>query len=443
MRKTLLSFTTFFAAALAHAATLSPIQLLNPAGSTAGQVISSAGPSSAPAWSGVSVSTASGTLPIANGGTGATTQSGALSNVLGASAVPVANGGTGATTAANARSNLGVPSTGLNTYSGNQNILATAPTLTLDDTSGANASIITLRSNGTTYWQVQKTATNNYAVSRYVSGSFIDHPISCATATGVCTLTQRPVFGSATPWDSANLASPATTGANTFTGNQTIGLSTPSLILNETSGASFSNLTYQSAGTIYWTVSKSSANNFNISRYVSGSFVDNPISCATATGVCTLTHALVPSQTEGIVGTTTNNNAQAGSIGEVISSSVAVGSAVSLTTGTAANVTSISLTAGDWQVCGNVATNPGGTTTQSGLIGSISTTSATHATAPNSGAYVNKPYATASAGQAIATPVGCMRQLLSATTTVYLVVTSTFATSTNAAYGFIGARRMR
>ena len=50
----------------------------------------------------------SGTVPIANGGTGATTQPGALSNILGTSAVPITNGGTGATTAAAARTALGL-----------------------------------------------------------------------------------------------------------------------------------------------------------------------------------------------------------------------------------------------------------------------------------------------------------------------------------------------
>lgn len=56
------------------------------------------------------------TLPIAvaSGGTGATTQSQALTNILGASTIPIANGGTGASTSASARSNLGAAASGAN-----------------------------------------------------------------------------------------------------------------------------------------------------------------------------------------------------------------------------------------------------------------------------------------------------------------------------------------
>lgn len=57
-----------------------------------------------------------GAIPIANGGTGATTVAGAR-NALGLGntdgAIPIANGGTGATTAAAARTNLGINATNL------------------------------------------------------------------------------------------------------------------------------------------------------------------------------------------------------------------------------------------------------------------------------------------------------------------------------------------
>jgi hypothetical protein len=56
-------FALFTAAAIsigASAATLLPIQLLNPAGSTSGQAIVSTGPSTAPAWGGIAVSSLTG-----------------------------------------------------------------------------------------------------------------------------------------------------------------------------------------------------------------------------------------------------------------------------------------------------------------------------------------------------------------------------------------------
>ncbi|MEF1435483.1 hypothetical protein QWU86_11715, partial [Neisseria gonorrhoeae] len=81
--------------------------------------------------------------------------------------------------------------------------------------------------------------------------------------------------------------------------------------------------------------------------------------------------------TAGIVGTTTNNNANAGSDGEFISSSVVVGSAVALTTNVTANVTSITLTAGDWDVAGTVSINPARSTTIAAVIAGISNTTAT------------------------------------------------------------------
>jgi len=61
------------------------------------------------------VTSASVATPIANGGTGQTTQSAALTALLGASAVPVANGGTGATTQTAARTALQAASSGANT----------------------------------------------------------------------------------------------------------------------------------------------------------------------------------------------------------------------------------------------------------------------------------------------------------------------------------------
>ena len=142
-------------------------------------------------------------------------------------------------------------------------------------------------------------------------------------------------------------------------------------------------------------------------------------------------------------GTSTNDNAGAGYVGEFVSSNIVAGSAVALTTGVAANITSISLTAGDWDVWGTIALNPAGTTTTSQLFGGISTTTATLPTAPGGGAYLALFNYSLLAGQGTNNPVGTTRISISGTTTVYLVVTAAFAVSTNSGYGFIGARRVR
>ncbi|QWE95664.1 hypothetical protein [Cupriavidus sp. EM10] len=132
--------------------------------------------------------------------------------------LPIANGGTNATTAAAARTNLAVPGlAAANTFTANQAVSLTTPSIILNDSSGASFSNLTYQSNGAVVWTMTKSSANNFNLSRYVAGSFVDNPISCTNAAGVCTLTQRPVFGSATPWDSANLsfASPPAIGATT------------------------------------------------------------------------------------------------------------------------------------------------------------------------------------------------------------------------------------
>lgn len=143
-----------------------------------------------------------------------------------------------------------------------------------------------------------------------------------------------------------------------------------------------------------------------------------------------------------IVGTTTNNDAAAGSVGEFVSSTILSGSSVSLTSGVAADITSISLTAGDWEVWGNVVSNPGAGTTTSVINGAANTVSATLPTFPGSGAYARYSY-TSAANAVNSLPIGRARFSLAATTTIYLVTNMTFAVSTMSAYGFIGARRIR
>ena len=143
------------------------------------------------------------------------------------------------------------------------------------------------------------------------------------------------------------------------------------------------------------------------------------------------------------VGVSTNSNAAAGNIGEYISSDIPTGSAVSLAvSGTTYNLTSVSLTAGDWDCRGNVSINTAATTVVNNVFGAISTTSATIPAAPETGGQFGI-YPFNSPNPFPAENTSTVRELLSGTTTIYLVVKANFTTSTASAYGLLGCRRMR
>jgi hypothetical protein len=146
--------------------------------------------------------------------------------------------------------------------------------------------------------------------------------------------------------------------------------------------------------------------------------------------------SVTPSQTGGIVGTTTNNNANTGSVGEYVTNTT---TGTSLATGTTANATSVSLTAGDWDVTGVVRFNPAGTTTVSNEYAGISTTSATLGIL---GTFVQDS-GPLNTGSQMYTTCPVVRISIAATTTVYAVAQATFGTSTMSCDGFIRARRVR
>lgn len=142
--------------------------------------------------------------------------------------------------------------------------------------------------------------------------------------------------------------------------------------------------------------------------------------------------------TKGIVGTTTNNNAATGYVGEFVSANVPGASAVSCTNGVSRDITSIALTAGDWDVTGNVRFTPSGVTS----LTYTCWTSATSATQPD----VSLMSAVAIVGNAVAglvTPL--LRVSIASTTTIYLSCNAAFAGggSSVTACGSIFARRIR
>ncbi len=154
------------------------------------------------------------------------------------------------------------------------------------------------------------------------------------------------------------------------------------------------------------------------------------------------THKSVPGQ---ILGTQTNNTANVGYVGEIITANLANASATALSNGAAKDITSVSLTAGDWDADGFVFIQPTATTTISFLTGWLSTTSATLPASPpepNSGGLFWLTV-TFSQGQNQGLPTGTKRFSLATTATLFLSCQCSFAASTNAAYGFLRARRVR
>ncbi|MFM0357949.1 hypothetical protein PQR12_31040 [Paraburkholderia nemoris] len=296
------------------AATLSPIQLLNPAGSTSGQAIVSTGASSAPAWSNVSASSLA-----------AQAANTVVANVTGSSASPAA---------------FVMPSCSTST----------------------SALQYTLGTGWTCYTNSASTS-NTLAQFAATTSAQLAGVISDETGTGAL------VFAN------SSAINPTSTGATT-------------------------------PGT--------------------GAFT-------TLAANSTIT----PSQTAGIVGTTTNNNANVGSVGEYPTPGTCT--TTSLTSAVAANCTSLSLTAGDWDVSAVAVFNPAGTTIVNVQAVGISTTSATFSSIGTYSSYVWN----SQAGTGSTVPSPTVRVSIASTTTVYMVVQGTFTTSTCTVSGFLRARRVR
>lgn len=155
-----------------------------------------------------------------------------------------------------------------------------------------------------------------------------------------------------------------------------------------------------------------------------------------------------------IRGTTTNDAAATGFVGETVKGSTLFASRIALSTGTAANIASVALTAGDWDISGAIGFIQSGTTNITGLLASISATSATvpaNSTfcVPNSSGEYRTERDFGSSGFVpagnfiIDLAIPRYRVSLSGSATLYLVARSSFTVSANEAFGFIEARRMR
>jgi hypothetical protein len=139
-----------------------------------------------------------------------------------------------------------------------------------------------------------------------------------------------------------------------------------------------------------------------------------------------------PSSTLGIVGTTTNDNANAGSLGEYLS---VTGPLMPITSSTVTNVTSMSLSAGDWDTQGVCYFQPGSPSSQVTLGVSLSS-----ATLPSFTDLTSIQSTLGIFDYILNSPV--VRIAIPTTQTLYLVGLSLF-TGTSQVRGFLRARRVR
>lgn len=170
------------------------------------------------------------------------------------------------------------------------------------------------------------------------------------------------------------------------------------------------------------------------------------ITCLTGS----LTYTNPTEDTAAIVGraTKTNDEAEAGEIGELIYSTVPIVSAVSLINGIAKDVTTITLTPGDWDVSGQVNRIWTGTTCQimSTGLGVVADTLLTQAggsgVGPDCLIQQNQTFGTAITGTQ-GQRIGPVKVSVAVDTVIHLVAKDTASAGSVSAYGTLRARRVR
>lgn len=240
---------------------------------------------------------------------------------------------------------------------------------------------------------------------------------------------------SAPTWQAVPLTGIATQAANTVLGNGTASTAAPTA-LSVPSCSAATNALLWTSGAGFSCNSGINAATLGGATFASPGAIGGTTAGSGAFTTITASSTITPSQTAGIVGTTTNNNANAGSVGEY---QTATTTNTALTNGAGANLTSVSLTAGDWDVQCDAFFHPAVGTTITGLAASVSTTSASLG-AFGATTYLQLSFNTGS-NNYIMSPVS--RLALASTTTVYCVGVAAFGTSTMQGDGFIRARRVR
>ena len=154
-------------------------------------------------------------------------------------------------------------------------------------------------------------------------------------------------------------------------------------------------------------------------------------------------NTVIYASTSQVPGTNTNDSAGTGNIAEYAANIISVANAVSLSTGSTANIASILLPAGDYELDGEIWTNPTGSTITSQIQASITPTSNTIATVPSNTTSTALWFAPASAGAVFVLPLATCRANVAVPTTYYLVTNVVFRADVMGAYGKIRYRRAR
>ena len=134
---------------------------------------------------------------------------------------------TASITAAQNTANAALPKIG-GTLTGTLALAMASPSFILNAAANAQSKLTVYQTNGVNRWVqgtdgVSETGSNagsNWFLSRYTdAGAWIENVMYVPRSSGQVQFSQRPVFGSATPWDSSNLPSPFSSGGGNLTGD--------------------------------------------------------------------------------------------------------------------------------------------------------------------------------------------------------------------------------
>lgn len=181
---------------------------------------------------------------------------------------------------------------------------------------------------GTNFTSIPNSGLTNSSLT--IGSTNIALGTTATTIAGLTSVSSTTFVGALTGVASGNL--PLTGG--TLTGPLTVGYSTPVVAINDTSGTNQSNLEFNSSGSIVWDLVKlaGATGNFQIQRFVSGSYVDSPINISNTTGLVSIADGLT------VTGTTTSTTFVGALTGNASTATTATNSNNTLVTATGSNI---------------------------------------------------------------------------------------------------------